>query len=59
MSKNDSINLGRQPPDEAILIAVPGVTIRLSRWGVAAIIALCFALRPEDIGNVIAILGNR
>lgn len=59
MTRKNSIKLGRQPPDEALLIEIPGIKIRLSGWGIAVVLILCLVLlSPEDIGSIIAIFGS-
>lgn len=37
---HDSTELERHPPNEAALVAVHGIKIRLSRWGVGALATL-------------------
>lgn len=54
MSKNELINLVRHPPDEAILVELPGVRVRVSKWGLLPILALLAWMQPGDLTGILS-----
>lgn len=67
MLEKNSSKTGRQPPDQAALVVMFGIEVRLSRWGVTAIIlatvvviaSVLFWMTPTEAEGIITVIrGN-